>query len=183
MLRIFACILIAFSMFSAAWTADTANAEVRVRSQIVYNAKTKSYFQYIEHDVQDSQSWETADRLARKLVYKGVRGRLAIVTDDEVNTFLRQTFSPRTYTWIGLRYSCRYRRLIWVNGELVKPKDYQNWARVWYRNAPVTCEAQPGSFPFMPIYYLPADHGFRWQASGPKKRMYSYFVEYPTGGE
>jgi hypothetical protein len=35
----------------------------------------------------------------------------------------------------------------------------------------------------MPIYYLPNNKGYKWQASGTQKYFPSYFVEYRTGSE
>ena len=99
------------------------------------------------------------------------------------NNFLRTNFKPRTETWIGLRYFCSFRKSLWVTGEVAKSQDFQNWDARWYRNEKITCDAQRGSMQYMPVYYTASQSGFRWQASGPAKKFYSYFVEYDTGEE
>lgn len=149
-------------------------------SKIIYNEATKSYFQYIEHDLRHSIQWPAADRLARGRTYKGVHGRLALVPNQEVNNFLRDHFPIDTWVWIGLRHFCKFGKSVWVNGQGLDLESYQNWDQRWYRTD-INCKKRPPPV-FMPVYYTPQKNGFRWQASGPGKAMYGYFVEYPTGG-
>ena len=101
-----------------------------------------------------------------------------VVTDPQINRFLYQTFKPKTETWIGLRYFCGFGKSLWVDGNVLSRASFNNWARVWYRNQKITCNSQRGAFEYMPVYYTPLERGFRWQASGPQKKFYSYFVEY-----
>ena len=156
---------------------DAARSETKY-SKIVLNPSTNTSFQFVLHDLHDSKNWEEARRLAAKLTYKNVQGRLAVVTDPQINRFLYQTFKPKTETWIGLRYFCGFGKSLWVDGNVLSRASFNNWARVWYRNQKITCNSQRGAFEYMPVYYTPLERGFRWQASGPQKKFYSYFVEY-----
>ena len=127
--------------------------------------------------------WLKAQKKASSLKYKGVRGRLAIVRDLETHSFLRANFQFDSTTWIGLRFFCSVRKLVWVDGSEHKRSSFKAWHRKWYRNAEVRCSTQ-NKLGYMPVYYLPNDKGFKWQAAGPVKGGFnSYVVEYPTGKE
>ena len=103
-------------------------------SEIVYDKVSGSYFQYVLYPTGKEQNWLTVRRQAESFSYKGIQGRLALVPNQEVSDFLRQTFKPRHFVWIGLRYFCQYRKLMWVTGEILDRKSFQRWAGQWYRN-------------------------------------------------
>ena len=145
----------------------------------IYNPESKSYFE-LRVDLPKPPNWRTAARYARTKIYKGVRGRLAVVKDLQTHSFLKANFDVREEAWIGLRYFCSFRKLVWANGEEQPRRAFKMWAKKWYRTD-IRCGKQ--SIQFMPIYYLPNTKGFKWQASGPAKYFVSYFVEYPTGAE
>jgi hypothetical protein len=144
-----------------------------------YNPHTKSYFE-LRVDLPKPPNWNTAVAYARTKSFKGVRGRLAHVTDLETHSFLRANFEPRVEAWIGLRYFCSFRKLVWADGTVQPRKAFKIWSRRWHRTH-IKCGAT--NIKFMPVYYLPSYKGFKWQASGPAKYFVSYFVEYPTGKE
>ena len=81
----------------------------------VYNPETKSYFE-LRVDLPKPPDWNTAVRYARTRRYKGVRGRLAIIKDVQTHSFLQANFDTVGETWIGLRYFCSFRKLVWVDG-------------------------------------------------------------------
>jgi hypothetical protein len=84
-------------------------------------------------------------------------------------------------TWIGLRFLCSVRKLVWIDGSEHKRSEFKAWARQWFRNAKVRCRTQ-NNLGFMPVYYLPDTEGFKWQASSPVKGGFNaYVVEFPTG--
>lgn len=170
------CFYLTIVLFLSALLAGSADAEQS--SAPVYNEATKSYFQLVEGG---DYSWQDAKDAAERLVYKNVRGRLAVVPDRQVSEFLRQTFEPRIEAWIGLRYFCGPRKSLWESGQLLDRRGYQNWASQWYGDANITCTAQPGMFQYMPVYYTRYSRGFRWKATGPKKRFFGFFVEFATG--
>lgn len=145
----------------------------------VYNPHTKSYFE-LRVDLPKPPTWQTAARYARTKKFKGVRGRLAQIKDLKTHSFLQANFEIREEAWIGLRYYCSFRKLVWTDGEEHPRRGFKMWAKRWHRTN-IRCGA--ASIPYMPLYYLPFNKGFRWQASGPEKYFVSYFVEYPTGKE
>ena len=154
--------------------AGSANVSIKP----IYNPETKSYFE-LRVDLPKPPNWNTAARYARTKVFKGVRGRLAVVKDLQTHSFLQANFEIREEAWIGLRYFCSFRKLVWADGTEQPRTALKMWSKKWYRTD-VRCGKQ--NIQYMPIYYLPNAKGFRWQASGPAKYFVSYFVEYPTGG-
>lgn len=173
-------------MPTAAVAADQRSmlAKRGVQPEPIYNPTTKSYFQR-RTDMPDlgGHGWLKAQKKSSSLKYKGVRGRLAIVKDLETHSFLRANFQFDSTTWIGLRFYCSVRKLVWVDGSEHKRSSFKAWHRQWYRNAEVRCSNQNG-LGFMPVYYLSNEKGFKWQAAGPVKGGFnSYLVEYPTGKE
>lgn len=145
----------------------------------VYNEATKSYFE-LRVDLPPPYYWGTAVKYARTKRYKGVRGRLAVVRDLETHSFLQANFDVREEVWIGLRYYCSFRKLVWSDGTEQPRSKFKMWARKWHRTK-IRCGKT--RIQFMPIYYLPSQQGFRWQAAGPSKQFASYLVEYVTGSE
>lgn len=148
----------------------------------IYNPATKSYFQR-RTDMPDlaGGGWLKAERKAKSLVFHGTRGRLAMVRDVETHSFLRANFKFDSTTWIGLRFFCSVRKLVWVDGSEHKRSEFKAWGRQWFRNNNVRCRNQT-KLGFMPVYYLPDEQGFKWQAAGPAKGGFNaYLVEYPTG--
>lgn len=150
----------------------------------IYNPHTKSYFE-LRVDLPKPPQWRTAVRYARSKKFKGVRGRLAFVKDLKTHSFLRANFTLNEQAWIGLRFFCGVRKLVWVDGQIHERKAFKVWARQWHRTN-VTCRSQKsrqGRIDYMPVAYTQTNKGFRWQASGPGKYFVSYFVEYLTGSE
>lgn len=160
----------------------------------VYDPVSKSYFELRNDNggaPRKPASWGTARLNASKHMYKGRRGRLAVVKTQATHEFLRRNFpfifgNRPTGAWIGLRYWCKFRRLQWVTGEFFEPGSFGPWAPQWYRVKHTSC-SQRGSGAaikgYMPVYYLPTDRGFQWQASGPLKHFTMYIIEYPAGPE
>lgn len=158
---------------------DRRSGSAAVAVKPIYNPHTKSYFE-LRVDLPEPPNWHTAARYARTKKFKGVRGRLAQVRDLKTHSFLQANFEIREESWIGLRYYCSFRKLVWADGDVQPRKGFKMWAKRWHRTR-IRCGA--ANIPYMPVYYLPFDKGFRWQASGPAKSFVSYFVEYPTGKE
>lgn len=154
--------------------AGSANTAI----QPIYNPETKSYFE-LRVDLPKPPNWNTAVRFARTRLFKGVRGRLAVVKDLQTHSFLQANFEIREEAWIGLRYFCSFRKLVWADGTEQPRTAFKMWSKKWYRTD-VRCGKE--RIQYMPMYYLPNAKGFKWQASGPAKYFVSYFVEYPTGG-
>jgi hypothetical protein len=154
----------------------------------VYNPDTKSYFELVcrGSGFESGVTWFAASVFARQKVFKDVHGRLAVVKTKQVNDFLLETFKPDRPAWIGLRYICAYRKLIWVTGDLQPFDGWSNWAQPWNLygglsiGVPRDCDAEGGGG-YKPVHYWPASEGFEWNANGASKAWTEYFVEYPTG--
>lgn len=144
----------------------------------VYDPETKSYYE-LRTDLPKPPNWGTALKYAATKRFNGVRGQLAVVKDLATHSFLKANFTVYEEAWIGLRFYCGFRKLVWINGDEHARSDFKVWARRWNRSK-VTCRSEK-RLKYMPVYYTPNDAGFRWQASGPEKYFVSYFVQYPTG--
>lgn len=167
----------------------------------VYFAPNDTYYELVHIPTaykgqfgRDETGWPQVRKLAASRVYKGRHGRLAIVKSKAVNDFLRDTFKPDMPAWIGLRFFCKYRKFVWVDGEVLKPGDYRNFGVVWNREAMgdvgrSKCSSVPG---WQPVHYWPAINrggwgseahmerfGFHWNANGFGKHWRLFFVEYP----
>lgn len=173
---------LAVTALIAAGTASAADNQGSLTpkpAKPVYNPETKSWFE-LRVDLPKPSNWRSAVKYSRRHTFKGVRGRLAIVKDLQTHSFLRANFDALGATWIGLRYFCSFRKLVWADGTEHPRRAFKMWAKRWYRTD-VRCGKE--RIQYMPIYYLPSRYGFKWQASGPEKFFVSYFVEYPTGAE
>jgi hypothetical protein len=165
---------VCFTLFVLAGTSGVAAAPP---SKPVYFAANNSYFELVEFPKWFGLTWLEAKAQAEQRSYKGVQGRLAVITGENVNDFLRQTFAPARETWIGLRYWCPYLKLQWVTGDFLARTEYSNWHPYWFRDPASHCAVT--EMPFMPVYYTPNDTGFLWQAAAAWKRASALFIEYP----
>jgi hypothetical protein len=142
-----------------------------------YNAETKSYFQLFNHPIRGgTYSWAEANARAIRKRHKGERGRLAMVKDPKTLEFVREKFSLPQDTWIGVRFFCKYSKLLWADGKLQSPKVSGMWHSKWHRS-----ETRCDGAGYMPIYLTaPGNGGVFWQASGPNMAHNFYLVEYPA---
>ena len=103
----------------------------------IYNPHTKSYFE-LRTDLPYPSRWPDAVKHARAKTYKGVRGRLAIVRDVETHSFMKANFNLNRQAWIGMRFFCGVRKLVWVDGQEHARSSFKVWARSWHRTK-ITC--------------------------------------------
>lgn len=122
--------------------------------------------------------WSDAKHRAAKSTYKNRRGRLAVIRDQQTLDFIRRKFEIREEAWIGLRFYCRFRKLMWVTGEIHPLSAKAFWDRHWNRQDGVDCRTNP-QIGYMGVYLTPSDKGAYWQAVGSGKGFWGYFVEYP----
>ncbi len=154
----------------------------------VYDPYSKSYFELRNTPAGGGTrvaNWPTADRIARSKSYKGVRGRLAIIRSREANDFILKTFKPPNETYIGLRMACSEGfKLIWVDGKILSPKDYQNWGRMWhYPDSYLPCRGDGINSKFGGVVYNRLEGRPRWYVIAPAHATVAFLVEYPTGKE
>ncbi len=143
---------------------------------------TNSYFELRVDNGRNHKKphWKTAYSRAARLSYQGRRGRLAIVNDTKTLEFIRKKFEFREEAWIGLRFYCKVRKLIWVNGQPEPLHNRRLWHAQWYRNPLIKCGKLTTGH-YMPVYLTSEASGQAyWQASGPSKFFVSYLVEYPA---
>lgn len=132
-------------------------------------------------------SWTDArDSAAGMTGPEGRRGRLVIIDNAELYSWILQTFDLKNLyyqgaTWIGLRYWCAFRKLTLSDGSEYSPKAFAAWDTPWYRQDGIRCETQD-SVPFMGVY-IAGDSTQRWRATGYRKHMRFYIVEYYTPKE
>lgn len=171
------CCLIAVSLGFEAFAQEFGHAQGPT-----LEPRTGSYFELRIDNLSripsgyDHATWADAERRAASLTYRGRRGQLAIVDDRQTFDFIQSKFRIIHQTWIGLRYFCKFRKLVWVNGKIHPLSENQFWANPWYNNKRITCSNQ--NFEYMPVY-LETLGKLRWRASGPKKFFTNYLVEYP----
>jgi hypothetical protein len=186
-------------------SSGTAAAASLLWNTPVYNPESKSYFELFTpsknlHDIESGVgiyglSWGVAKGLAEKQVFKGVRGRLAVVNTRQIHDFLKEKFHPTIAVWIGLRYWCKFRKLQWITGAAFdRQKDFSAWGDMWDQNAvhnyyylggtstPADCSAtHAGLVNYLGVHYWPMDEGFVWNANGHDKHFAALFIEFPTG--
>lgn len=160
------------------YDADAEAAEARGEHSVAgpyYNPRTNTYFELFRTN--KYIRWHIANARAMRKMHDGERGYLANMKDLETLRFVRERFEIDKPTWIGVRYFCKYSKLLWADGKLKGPKMPGMWHPRWYRNDNVRC----GSYGYMPIYLTPPGYGgIFWQASGPTKVFAHYLVEYPA---
>lgn len=172
---------------------DLWAAEGPLQSAPIYNPATKSYFQLFNDDLHPS--WEGVRAQAESKVFKGVRGRLAVVDTLEKHKFVLQNFHFNWHeasVWIGLRYWCSVRMLQWEDGLPYSPSDadhFRLWHSRWARSESAGSVADPCGMDaslrqgFAPVYYRNIGGVVRWQAVGAGKGFSNFLVEFVTNGE
>ena len=144
-----------------------------------YNSETNSYFQLFRHsNPAMGHNWFKANGLAKRKFHKGERGHLAIVRDRQTLEFVRDKFPKMGNAYIGLRFFCKYRKLLWDDGKFQGPKASGMWHPSWARGGVKNGCGPEG---FMSIYLTGSDpRGMLWQATGPAKVRTYFLVEYPA---
>ncbi len=165
----------------------------------VYNPDTKSYFELYSPDASDPKintvrnaghiNYAEALHIAAKRSFKGVHGRLAIIKSKETHEFLAKQLHPSVSAWIGLRYYCRFKKLMWGNGTILKSgRDFAIWGpNTWNINGPSPrtskqseCWRSTRDF-YLPVHYWPVEDGFKWNANDYAKEFNAVIIEYRTG--
>ena len=167
--------LFAILLSGAASAAAIPNAPVGP----IYNEQTKSFFELRTDNLFEGAAgtWGWANFRAERRNYRGLRGRLAVAPSREVIEFLRKNFDLKEEAWIGMRYFCEARKLVWVTGKHHGRTDFSNWYKRWYRDRGTKCA---GRMHYMPVYVVRYGDHYYWQAGGEKTGIVSYFVEYTT---
>jgi hypothetical protein len=153
----------------------------------LYDPASKSYIELHKFTKADegkqyipSMIWRDAQEYASRRAYKGVRGRLVVITQAETHSLIRDKLRPSTYTWIGLRYFCDPGKLQWTDGTIHLKEHFSIWRPDWDSSGGERCSLK--QFGYMPVFYTPPTDGLRWMATGPQKLYTDILIQYPTGG-
>ena len=103
------------------------NPGVPVEQGPFLDPRTGSYFELRLNRIAHPY-WHLAKELAVEKTYKGRRGRLAVVKDPETLGFIREHFRFNEEAWIGLQFYCKFRKLVWVSGEIQPLRNPGMWA-------------------------------------------------------
>jgi hypothetical protein len=169
-------------------SADDSRAEAQY-GKIIYHAPSKRHFELVKVTRAESKAyipefnWKEADAAARRRTYKGNTGRLASIDSAELHEFVMEKLQPDEWTWIGLRYFCKLRKLQWSSGKSLDRGAFQAWHSQWDQSAGAGCVKGGGEADWMPVVYSPMKEGLRWVAKGALKKYYAYIVEYPDAGK
>lgn len=182
--RLLACALAGLWIVTASDTGALPRIDERkgiVELATSYHAPSDTYFKLIQ-DWKTTQgvTWAEARRRAEQLTHRGRPGRLAVIRDPELYGWILSALPLPSVqwgggaTWIGLRYWCGARQLLWVDMKPHRRRQLAPWAVPWNRNGDDICNNAGVSY--MGVYHL-GQIG-RWQAVGPAKRFPHYIVEY-----
>jgi hypothetical protein len=170
--------------------ATGAQAQGPVYGKPMYDPASKSYFELVKVTSQQAPGsaspalpFDKAVHAATGRSFHNTPGRLAIIRSQDTHMFIMQNLRPNEDTWIGLRYLCKTRTLMWANGQPLKKGEFTAWHAQWDQSGIAGCANGGGETDWMGIAYTPAGAGFRWIAKGGKKIYVAYLVEYPTGKE
>jgi hypothetical protein len=95
---------------------------------IILNPDNGHYYGFVE--VQESVNWFEAKDLAEGMVYNGMDGHLATVTDSQEQTFLINSFPEifPNYVWLGASDEAIEGDWVWITGEVW---DYTDWDPIY----------------------------------------------------
>lgn len=189
-------VAVALSLLILPLAGALAQEDVLESKRLIEHSKPISYpgnghyYQLFEDFRFDESglSWADArDSAASMTGPEGRRGRLVIIDNAELYSWILQTFDlkNRYYqgaTWIGLRYWCAFRKLTLSDGSDYSPKAFAAWDTPWYRQDGINCDIQGDKLPYMGVY-IAGDSTQRWRATGYRKHMRFYIVEYPAPKE
>ena len=171
--------------------ATAAHAQGPVFDKPIYDPASKSYFELVAVTALQAGAakvgmvpeapWDKAAAFAAGRVFKGTKGRLAVVKSQETHEFLMQNLRPAYPAFIGLRYYCKERRLEWITGESHAANGFKAWHQQWDQGDGKLCLGATNPPWWMGVAYTSTKDGFRWVARGYVKHWTAYIVEYPTG--
>lgn len=170
-------ILAALLVFAA--PGGQAAIAASVINKPIYNPESKSYVELVEDRITNGSQgpgWAEAAKDAERLYFKGVQGRLAVISSARSELFIATMLRPTGPTWFGVYYECENRRLRWVTGETLKKGAYANWDPAFWFIGQIFCPNNSGIMPGL------ISNGIYWALQMPAKHYNYYLVEYPTGG-
>ncbi len=164
-------------VFAAAQWQPEAVAQPETLGKVVYDPSTGSYFETMRN-VGRIRNWRTARTAVNKRIYKGLRGRLAVIKTRATHEFLRKNLGIPFNAWIGLRYHCSSGKLVWVTGEILRRGvDFEIWHRQLYYEGQNFCVHD---VKHLVVFYIIEGRRLYWRVSGPEHYLTGTLIEYPT---
>ncbi len=168
-------------VFAPAQWQPEAVAEPNILGKVVYDPSSGSYFEIVRNrNLGSLGQWKGVRAIVNKRIYKGIRGRLAVIKTRATHEFLRKTLGIPFDAWIGLRYHCSSGKLFWVTGDVLKRGvDFEIWHRKLYYEGSSLCGR--GRITHLVVFYMRMKgRHLYWRLSGPKHGLAGALVEYPT---
>ena len=166
-------------VFAAAQWQPEAVAKPDILGKVVYDPSSGSYFEIIRNP-RGFRRWRDVRPFVNKRIYKGIRGRLAVIKTRATHEFLRKTFAIPFDAWIGLRYHCSSGKLVWVTGAILRRGvDFEIWHHKLYYEERNLC-GSGGRVNHLVAFYIIEGKRRYWRLSGPNHGMTSAVIEYPT---
>ena len=154
-------------------------AKAEPLGKVVYDPSSGSYFEIIRNRNNKSLgTWRFVRAAVNKRIYKGIRGRLAVIKTRATHEFLRKNLGIPFDAWIGLRYLCSSGKLVWVTGEMLRRGvDFEIWHRQLYYEKRSFCG---GAITHLVVYYIIEGRRLYWRISRPEHGLTGALIEYPT---
>ena len=166
-------------VFAAAQWQPEAVAKPETLGKVVYDPSSGSYFEIIRNP-RGFRRWRDVRPFVNKRIYKGIRGRLAVIKTRATHEFLRKNLGIPFDAWIGLRYHCSTGKLVWVTGEILRRGvDFEIWHRQLYYEKRNLCGT--GRIRHLVVFYMGMkSRHLYWRISGPEHGLTGALIEYPT---
>ncbi len=162
----------------AQWQLE-AVAKPVILEKVVYDPSSGSYFEIVRNHI-GFRKWRHVRAAVNKKIYKGIRGRLAVIKTRATHEFLRKTLGIPFHAWIGLRYHCASGKLVWVTGEILRRGvDFEIWHRQLYYEKRSFCGSR-ARVTHLVTFYINEGGRRYWRLSGPEHDMTGAVIEYPT---
>ncbi len=168
-------------VFAAAQWQPEAVAKPSTLGRVVYDPSSGSYFEVILNE-SGYRRWKYARPFINRRIYKGIRGRLAVIKTRATHEFLRKNFGIPFDAWIGLRYHCSSGKLVWVTGEILRRGvDFEIWHRKLFYEGVNYCSHARDRVTHLVVFYMGMKgRHLYWRASGPEHGLAGALIEYPT---
>ena len=157
-----------------------AEAKPIMGGKIIYDPSSGSYFEMVRLSSRAFRTWRHARAFAEKQFYKGIRGRLAVIKTRATHEFLQKNLgiTIRYESWIGLRYHCSSKKLVWVTGDILKRGvDFEMWSNKLYYEGVNYCRA---GYKALVVFYTVVGKHLYWRISGPAHGLNGAIIEYST---
>ena len=165
-------------VFAAAQWQPEAMAKPDILGKVVYDPSSGSYFEVILNE-SGFKRWKFARPFINRRIYKGIRGRLAVIKTRATHEFLRKNLGIPSDAWIGLRYHCASGKLVWVTGEILRRGvDFEIWHSKLYYEGRSLCWV--GKITHLVVFYKVIGRQWYWRLSGPDHNITGTVIEYPT---